>query len=918
MSGPATDRWMELRPYLDRALDLSPAEQSAYIESLRAENPALASELQTLLSSQRAAIEAGFLEDSPASLLGAFVTPGQTLGPYTLITPIGQGGMGTVWLAERTDGRFRRKAAIKFLNAGLLARDAEQRFRREGNLLARLTHPHIAQLMDAGVREGGHPYLVLEHVDGEPINRYCDRKALSVDARLTLFLNVLAAVAHAHANFIVHRDLKPSNVLVTNDGIVKLLDFGVAKLLEDSGTPDGEAMLTRDGAWAMTPEYAAPEQVTGEPVSAATDVYALGVLLYALLSGRHPAGETIRSPAHMVSLIVGREAPEMSAVVTTDDDTESAAAIAGRRSTTPERLKRRLRGDLATIVRKAMRQRPSDRYASVDALAEDLRRSLRHEPITARPVTFGYRAARFVRRHRTAVALAAVAGLAVVAGVIGTLSQARVARSQRDFAVRQLARVEAVNDLNQFLLSNAAPAGRAFTVSELLERAERIVARQHGDEDIRADMLVALGRQYELQEENERALRLLEDAYTRSRSLTDQTTRARTACALAVALAGSSDLPRAQRLIDEGLAELPRGLQYAPDRVSCLLGGSDVARHAGAAVRAVEYVEEARRELQNAPYRSAIQELRVLMELAESYRVADRRTEAIPVFEQAAALLSELGRDETAVAGTLFNNWALTLNVIGRPLDAEPIYRKAIELSRTDDSDEGVSPMLLINYGRALRDLTRLDEAARYAEHGYAKARTAGHEVIINQSLLLRASIYREQDKLIQAAAMLDEVEPRLNEGLPPGHIAFASLASERAQLASASGDLSGALEMVRRAIGLAEAAIRSGREGARFMPVFLVLRSEIERELGELDAAVTDADSAVRLMQDAMPPGMRSSTTGLAYLALGRALLAQGSLDRSRLALRSAVEHLEDAAGVDHPGARSARGALETGAGPP
>jgi tetratricopeptide (TPR) repeat protein len=248
--------------------------------------------------------------------------------------------------------------------------------------------------------------------------------------------------------------------------------------------------------------------------------------------------------------------------------------------------------------------------------------------------------------------------------------------------------------------------------------------------------------------------------------LTDQTTRARTACALAVALAGSSDQPRAQKLIDEGLAELPRGFQYAPDRVSCLLGGSDVARHAGAAARAVQYVEDARRELQNAPYRSAIQSCACSWS-SPNPPVADRRSEAIPVFQEAAARLNELGRDETATAGTLFNNWALTLNVIGRPLDAEPIYRKAIELSRTDDSDEGVSPMLLINYGRALRDLTRLDEAPRTR----STVTPGGGRSLFNQSLPLRVDLSRA-GQAAQAAAMLDEVEPRL-VAPPAGHIAL-------------------------------------------------------------------------------------------------------------------------------------------------
>ena len=224
--------------------------------------------------------------------------------------------MGSVWLGERTDGRFERRVAVKFLNLALLAQGGEERFKREGRILGRLSHPHIAELVDAGVSPSGLPYLVLEHVEGDHIDRYCDQQRLDVEARLYLFLDVAGAVVHAHTNLIVHRDLKPSNVLVSNDGQVKLLDFGIAKLLEGDGQ-DGEAtLLTVQGGRAMTPDYAAPEQVTGAPVTTATDVYALGVLLYVLLTGHHPAGRGPRSPADLVKSIVDTEPRRLSDIVT--------------------------------------------------------------------------------------------------------------------------------------------------------------------------------------------------------------------------------------------------------------------------------------------------------------------------------------------------------------------------------------------------------------------------------------------------------------------------------------------------------------------------------------------------------------------------------------------------------------------------
>jgi serine/threonine-protein kinase len=270
--------------------------------------------------------------------------------------------MGTVWLAERSDGRFERSVAVKFLNIGLLNPGGEKRFKREGTILSRLAHPHIAELIDAGVSPGGQPYLVLERVDGEHIDRYCDRRRLNIEARVRLFLDVAAAVAHAHANLIVHRDLKPSNVLVGTDGRVKLLDFGIAKLLEDEEQPGLATALTREAGGALTPAYAAPEQVTDGPITTATDVYSLGVLLYVLLSGRHPAGPGPHSAAELVKAIVDNVPPRLSdAAVLAQEDGKAISENAGRRATTPDKLLRLLRGDLDTIAAKALKKNPRER-----------------------------------------------------------------------------------------------------------------------------------------------------------------------------------------------------------------------------------------------------------------------------------------------------------------------------------------------------------------------------------------------------------------------------------------------------------------------------------------------------------------------------------------------------------------------------
>ena len=435
------DRWRALSPYLDEALAITAEQRAGWLASVSARDAALGADLEILLAEHEDLQESRFLEralpplpdpDERESLAG------QIVGAYRLNSLIGQGGMGSVWLAERCDGRFEGRAAVKLLNIALMGRAGEERFRREGNFLAKLTHPHIARLIDAGLSTMGQRYLVLEFVDGRTIDRYCDEHALAIEARIRLFLDVLEAVAHAHANLIIHRDIKPGNVLVSVDGRVKLLDFGIAKLLEDDGqwgaSPVDTSPLTREGA-VLTPEYAAPEQLARGQVSTATDVYALGVLLYILLTGQHPVGNAVRSPVTLVRAIVEEEPRRMSHVVVGPTATpEAITRHATRCGTTARRLQRFLRGDLDTIVGKALKKNAAERYVSVTALAEDLRRFLRHEPIGARPDTMRYRATRFVRRHARGVATAVVIAM-LLSGVTAfytmRLATSATARSER-------------------------------------------------------------------------------------------------------------------------------------------------------------------------------------------------------------------------------------------------------------------------------------------------------------------------------------------------------------------------------------------------------------------------------------------------------------------------------------------------------
>ncbi|MFG6465843.1 serine/threonine-protein kinase [Roseateles sp. BYS87W] len=455
-------RWLALSPLLDELLDLDGPARAERLAALAAQDPALGEELRRCLAAEGEAGQSDFLE-APAVAALNIAAPGpgieqegQLIGPYRLERPIGQGGMGSVWTATRADGRFEGRVAVKFLKAGLFAAGDAGRFAREGQILARLSHPHIARLLDAGVQEG-QPYLVLEFVDGQPLDAYCRQHRLGIEARVRLFLDVLAAVGHAHARLILHRDLKPSNILVTPQGEVKLLDFGIAKLLQDEAQATegaGATELTRHAGNAYTPQFAAPEQVQQADVTTATDVYALGVLLYLLLSGAHPTQADTQTQLDRLKSIVEHVPRALSEAAVRQGDPITASQA------------RALRGDLDTIVAKALKKAPSERYANAQALADDLQRWLAHEPIAARPDSRLYVLGRFVRRHRWAVA----AGSAAVVALLG-LTGVSVLQAQRaqQAEVQAEARRHQAEDLLVYMLGEFAEKLRPIGRLELLD-----------------------------------------------------------------------------------------------------------------------------------------------------------------------------------------------------------------------------------------------------------------------------------------------------------------------------------------------------------------------------------------------------------------------------------------------------------------
>jgi len=910
------EQWQALSPYLDEALGLSDEDRGPWLESLRAEKPDLARQLEVLLEEHRAAEEERFLETGPEIPSSRDGLAGQPVGAYRLISSIGRGGMGSVWLAERSDGRFERQAAVKFLSIALIGHGGEQRFKREGAILGKLAHPNIAELLDAGVSASGEPYLVLEYVDGEPIDRYCDQQKLDVNARIRVFLEVIDAVAHAHANLIVHRDIKPSNVMVSKDGHVKLLDFGIAKLLEGDGESGAATALTIDGGRALTPEYAAPEQVTGAPVTTVTDVYALGLLLYVLLTGQHPLGTKRRSAVDLVKAIVDTEPTRPSEAVTSGGAApEETSENAQRRTSTPEKLSRMLRGDLDTIISKALKKNPQERYASATALGDDLRRYLRNEPISALPDTVAYRARKFLRRNRLAVSLAALAVAATIAGLVVVLMQARTVRAQRDFAFRQLARAERINDLNQFLLSDVAPAGKPLAVNELLDRAAQIIEREHYDSRANhVELLLSVGGQYYGEESNARSLQLLEEAYKLSRGLPEKSTQAKASCMLSWAVMRTGDMARAETLVQEGLRELPDDPQFALTRVFCLLRGSESSYDNGDMASAITRAEAAEKALRQSPVRSDLQELNVLTALAGAYAGGGRFRDADATFERASALMTNLGYDQTQLSVQLFNDWALTLKYEGRPLDAERVYHRAIEISKTDQTEETVLPTLVYNYAAVLRDLGRLDEASDYAQRAFDKAQQEGNKNLTDMAILQLARIDTDRGDLAKATTLLADLEPRLRKKLPPGHYAFAAVTSAEALLALAKGDLPNAQRLADESVSILETAIKSGGGGAGQLPGILVQRSKIEWQAQKYSQAEADATRALNLSQQTAEPGSYSTTLGQCYLALARALEGEGKTADARKAASAAAEQFKSAVGEDHPDTRSALQIAQSG----
>jgi len=505
------DRWRQIDQIFQAALDRDPRERSAFLDDACAGDASLLGEVESLIKSHDEAqsfIESPLLEETTKILIERQDRPvaSRLIGPYKVIREIGYGGMGSVLLASRADDQYRKAVAIKLIRRGMDTDSILSRFRHERQILASLDHPNIARLLDGGTTDDGLPYFVMDYIEGQTIDKYCDAHNLTTAERLKLFRTVCLAVHYAHQNLVVHRDIKPSNILVTPEGIPKLLDFGIAKLLK----PEMYAQTiapTETMVRPMTPDYASPEQVRGQPITTASDVYSLGVLLYELLTGHRPYRLTSSMLQDIERVICEQEPEKPSTAINRTMDVSSSdgaaqitltpESVSKTREGQPDKLRRKLAGDLDNIVLMAMRKEAQRRYASVEQFSEDIRRHLEGLPVIARKDTFTYRAGKFVKRHKAGVAAVALVITAILIGLAATIWQARVASNQREIAERRFNDVRTLANSLVFRLHDeiadlpGSTRARQTLVQMAVEYLDALAKEAGGDASLQAELASA-------------------------------------------------------------------------------------------------------------------------------------------------------------------------------------------------------------------------------------------------------------------------------------------------------------------------------------------------------------------------------------------------------------------------------------------
>jgi|KBSSwiStaDraftv2_1062776.scaffolds.fasta_scaffold00483_10 serine/threonine-protein kinase len=890
-------RWGELSPLLDQVLELAGEERAAWLEALRATRPAAAAELQTLLAELQALDDAGFLEGDPSKMLGQPSLVGQAFGAYTIEAPIGHGGMGSVWLARRSDGRFEGKVAVKLLNIALLGQSPEERFRREGRLLGRLMHPNIARILDAGVAPSGQPYLVLEHVEGRAIDVYCDERRLSVNERIRLFMDVLAAVGHAHANLIIHRDIKPSNIHVTHGGAVKLLDFGIAKLIEAEDQAAGMSHATENGARALTPGYASPEQALGDSITIATDVYSLGVLLYVLLTGQHPTGAKDTSVLQHIRRLI-ETAPDRLSDAAAGARSRSPHTVeenAAKRATTLQKLRRTLRGDLDNIVAKALKKNPQERYSSVREFADDLQRYLQDEPVLARADNSWYRMRKFIARNRVPVAIAGVALMAVFATAAIALVEAYTAKAERDRALALSSRNEAVADFLNMLITEAAASDKPVQLSEMLARSEALAnAEYRGNPEHRAAVLDMLAGYYHSSGDDTRAQSLIREGLAALSASRDMELRRKLTCDHAVLMEYAGTGTDVAGILNAVLAEPGIEPQTAAE---CLEYLAHVAQARGDSAGALKFAKLGLERLYQHSAPTPTTEASYLSAIADAECANGRNDEAEKYFQRALDQLSLAGRERSPVAMTVLNSWAVMSEAAGNPRRALELAERSQRITALNDPNASSAPYVIGTRARALYVLGRIRESLPvYSECVADKAPRV--RVYCLSGLALASNDLGDLGRAADYIQSAFEAEASIT---PTDEVTIAKLRAIRGRIALSQEHFTAARTDLDAAIAAA------GNDMFILMPALLP-RAELNLAQGRYADAEADARQLLALTQQAQGGIRYSNRTGLAWLAVGRALAGEGNSAEARKALRAAIEHLSNTVDADHPMLQLAR----------
>lgn len=742
--GPAQTmdpKWALLQELFSRAVELPENEREAFVSRETADNADLRHQLLSMV-----ACDSGQSTGPLTHALGAALDAttrdrrravlGKVVGNYKLASVLGHGGTGTVYLGERADRQYSAQVAVKIIDTATVHGDLGLRFRAERQILASLNHPNIARLLDAGETQEGQPYLVMEYVHGEPVDRYCDRARLDVRARLQLFLEICSAVQYAHQNLIVHRDLKPANILVTAEGSPKLLDFGIAKLL-DVGDAASMLALTRMNDRLLTPEYASPEQILGRAVTTGSDVYALGVVLYELLTGLRPyVVPTSASQLELERSICVTDPQRPSAAIRRASEAgpaegqSSTLSIAAARTLTPDRLQRQLIGDIDAIVMRALRKEPDSRYGSVEQFTADIRRYLTREPVHARQGNWLYYSQRFVRRHAFGVGVTAAFVLFVLAfAIVMSVQRQRIAE-ERDRATQEGERAEKVSNFMLDVFTEADPftnEGTPKTATDLLDRAARRIQGDLNEQpEVRVQLLEAMGRAYRRQGQADRAVAFLEDSVRirqqagmprdaqtgqvltdlaialRSVARFDESDRRfREAMQLSQANEGELSMTQARLLVDLGRLELSRSNLVAAE--GYLTRGLALARkiegprttEVAAILSDMSNVRAWRDDLDGAE-QAAVEAVRIYHESANDlhpdrvmadYRLAEvlflkgQTNEASTLYQRALDAQRVLyGNASSRVADTL-DSLARVRLLQNNPAEAEKLTREAVEIN---------------------------------------------------------------------------------------------------------------------------------------------------------------------------------------------------------------------------------------------